>query len=125
MVDAAVETFEAPMEPSTVRDSNHSTDHVWQLYIAAGLVVMAAYFAVHGWISLNHPIVKVILYCLVSGSAAVAIGVGIRRHRPAQSLPWVLLLANQGCTSPPTSVSMFGTTCCTCTRFRRSRTCCT
>jgi diguanylate cyclase (GGDEF)-like protein/PAS domain S-box-containing protein len=65
------------------------------MYIAAGVAVMGVYFALPGAGSLTERIVKVALYCAVSGSAAVAIGVGLRRHRPAQWLPWVLLLANQ------------------------------
>ncbi|MEP7115648.1 MAG: diguanylate cyclase, partial [Ilumatobacteraceae bacterium] len=72
-----------------------TVDRAWLWYIVAGLAVIGAYFAIPGLISVNEPVVKVVLYCLVSGSAAVAIGVGIRRHRPAQSLPWLLLLANQ------------------------------
>jgi diguanylate cyclase (GGDEF)-like protein/PAS domain S-box-containing protein len=68
---------------------------VWWLYIAGGVAVVAAYFAVPQHASLFEQIAKVILYCTVSGSAAVAIIIGVRRHRPAQPLPWVLLLANQ------------------------------
>jgi diguanylate cyclase (GGDEF)-like protein/PAS domain S-box-containing protein len=72
-----------------------ATGRLWWLYIAGGLTVMAAYFAVPGHNSVPDQTAKVILYCLVSGSAAMAIAVGLYRHRPAQPLPWVLLLANQ------------------------------
>jgi diguanylate cyclase (GGDEF)-like protein/PAS domain S-box-containing protein len=75
--------------------SGRMTSRWWWLYLGVGLVVMGAYFAIPEHASFSVQVVKVILYCSVSGSAAVAIGVGIGRHRPTQRLPWVLLLMSQ------------------------------
>jgi hypothetical protein len=41
-------------------------------------------------------------YELLSAATVVAIVVGVRWHRPAVSLPWVLFAAAQLRTSPPT-----------------------
>ncbi|MDP9225082.1 MAG: diguanylate cyclase, partial [Actinomycetota bacterium] len=92
---AAMQTLRTSIDDSVGVGDSRAGGRSWWLYIAAGLAVMGAYFAVPGHGSLSERIVKVILYCLVSGSAVVAIGVGVRRHRPAQRWPWVLLLANQ------------------------------
>ncbi len=90
-----MQTMRTSIDGPGVGECGRLTGRLWWLYIAAGLGVMGIYFAVPGHGSLPEQIVKVILYCAVSGSAVVAIGVGVRRHRPAQWLPWVLLLANQ------------------------------
>lgn len=90
-----MQTMRTSIDGPAVGECSRLTGRLWWLYITAGLAVMGVYFAVPGHGSLPEQIVKVILYCAVSGSAVVAIGVGVRRHRPAQWLPWVLLLANQ------------------------------
>ena len=88
-------TLRRSIDESLVVGDRRASSRLWWLYIAAGLAVMGVYFASRSDGSLSVRIMKVILYCSVSGSAAVAIGVGLRRHRPAQRWPWVLLLANQ------------------------------
>src|SRR5579859_6204333 len=90
-----MQTLRTQVDESAVADRGRASGRLWWLYIAVGLAVMGVYFAFPGDGSLTERIVKVVLYCSISGSAAVAIGVGVRRHRPAQWLPWVLLLANQ------------------------------
>jgi diguanylate cyclase (GGDEF)-like protein/PAS domain S-box-containing protein len=79
----------------TAGHRSRAGDRLWWLYMAAGLAVMTVYFALPERGSLPEQIVRVSMYCLVSGSAAVAIWVGVRRHRPAHQLPWALLLASQ------------------------------
>jgi two-component system cell cycle response regulator len=63
----------------------------WSVYLAGGLAVIAAYYtAVH----LDAPpVVRVVLYCLVSASAAVAVLVGCARNLPRgrSRLPWLFL----------------------------------
>src|ERR1700692_4947460 len=88
-------TLRTSIDDSLGVGNSRAGGHLWWLYIAAGLAVMGAYFAVPGDGSMSEQIVKVILYCPVGGSAFRAIGVGLRRHRPAQRWPCVLLLANQ------------------------------
>jgi two-component system, cell cycle response regulator len=83
------------VDQSAEAASGRATSRWWWLYIGAGQVVMGAYFAIPEHVSFTGQVMKVILYCSVSGSTAVAIVVGIGRHRPAQRLPWVLLLASQ------------------------------
>jgi len=90
-----MQTMRTSVDQSAVTGRGGATSRLWWMYIAAGAALMALYFAFPEAGSLTERIVKVTLYCAVSGSAAVAIGVGLRRHRPAQRLPWVLLLANQ------------------------------
>jgi diguanylate cyclase (GGDEF)-like protein/PAS domain S-box-containing protein len=72
-----------------------AADGWWWLYILAAVVVVGAYFAVPAHGPLAQRIAKVTLYCIVSGSAVVAIGMGMRRHHARLSLPWSLLLASQ------------------------------
>src|SRR5664279_4743574 len=81
--------------PIAAPTARRTTGRLWWLYIAGGLAVMAAYFLVQGPASAHEQLAKVILYCSVSGSAAIAIGIGLGCHRPAHPLPWVLLLINQ------------------------------
>jgi signal transduction histidine kinase len=67
----------------------------WLGYLAAGAVVITV-SQLHpelpglaGWRSFTA------LYLLVNASAVGAIGLGICRHRPAQTLAWLFVLANQ------------------------------
>jgi two-component system cell cycle response regulator len=84
-------TLRRSIDESVVVGDRRASGRLWWLYIAAGLAVMGAYFAVPSDGSLSVRIVKVILYCSVSGSAVAAIGFGLRHHRPAQRWPWLLL----------------------------------
>lgn len=65
----------------------------WLAYLLVGLGVVAAYYLVPG--QETGRAVRVALSCLVSVSAAVALGYGLWRHRPAQWLPWLLLGVSQ------------------------------
>jgi diguanylate cyclase (GGDEF)-like protein len=61
----------------------------WLGYLTVGLVVVAGYqlMPTHG----ADRDLRVALYCLVSASAAVALGYGLWRNRPAAWLPWLML----------------------------------
>jgi diguanylate cyclase (GGDEF)-like protein len=61
----------------------------WLGYLAVGVAVAGCYYLVpaHGAGRLS----RVVLYCLVSLSAAAAVWVGLRRNRPMPRLPWLLL----------------------------------
>ncbi|GAA5188314.1 hypothetical protein GCM10023322_38810 [Rugosimonospora acidiphila] len=61
----------------------------WLAYLIVGLGVTAAYYLVPAVGPLRGA--KVVLYCLVSASAAVALGFRLRRDRPPQWLPWLML----------------------------------
>jgi two-component system cell cycle response regulator len=68
---------------------------VWVAYLVTGILVVAGYYvAVH-----LHapPPVRVLLYCLVSASAAVAVAVGCVRNLPAgrARLPWLFIGCSQ------------------------------
>ncbi|HEV7651771.1 MAG TPA: diguanylate cyclase [Actinophytocola sp.] len=61
----------------------------WAIYLALGLVVVAAYF-----VALARdlpPLVQVLLYTVVSASSAFAVLYGCHRYRPRPMLPWLLL----------------------------------
>lgn len=60
-------------------------------YIGVGAVVALAYFRAPG-LSTNE---RLPFYLAVSLSSAVAILAGVRRHRPANRLPWRLIAASQ------------------------------
>lgn len=67
----------------------------WVVYLAGGLLVVAAYYLsvqLHA-----SPVLQVALYCGVSGSAAAAVLVGCVRHLPTfrARLPWLFLGASQ------------------------------
>ncbi|WP_199509380.1 GGDEF domain-containing protein [Nucisporomicrobium flavum] len=68
------------------------TGRAWMLWSAGALVPLAGYFvlpAAFGWD------VQTFLYCLISGSTAGALAVGIRRHRPRPASVWWLFAAGQ------------------------------
>lgn len=65
----------------------------WVIYLTVGSVVAALYgFLPHGG---TAGIGRVVVYTAITLSAAVAVGVGVARNRPAQRLPWLLLAAGQ------------------------------
>src|SRR4051812_475990 len=61
----------------------------WLGYLVVGLVVVAAYYTVTP--SGAGRVIRVVLYCAVSLSAAFAVGYGVRRNRPAPQASWLLL----------------------------------
>lgn len=66
---------------------------LWLGYLVAGILTIAAYF---GLIAAGAPaMAKVTLYCVITGSAAIAVLYGCRRYRPAAWLPWLLLGLSQ------------------------------
>jgi two-component system cell cycle response regulator len=73
--------------------SGRLASHAWLGYLSAGLAATAGYYVIpaHG----PGAVLRVMVYCLVSASAAVAILIGIRRHGPHARLPWVLLGLSQ------------------------------
>jgi diguanylate cyclase (GGDEF)-like protein len=67
--------------------------HLWVIYLIAGFVGVAAYY-----LTVTQdapPFLRVVFYCLVSASAAVAVFYGCFRNRPSAVLPWVLLGLSQ------------------------------
>ena len=65
----------------------------WLIYLLVGLAVVAGYYAVPATGAGRE--VRIALYCLASGSAAVAVLVGVGWHRPRLRVPWLLLGASQ------------------------------
>src|ERR671931_2561181 len=69
---------------------------LWRNYIAVGAVVALAYLVIPApHLPLQVVIFKVLLYGSVSASAVVCMIVGVRRHRPANATPWLVLIAAQ------------------------------
>jgi two-component system cell cycle response regulator len=62
---------------------------VWAGYLLAGLLITGSYYLLPADGAGRAG--RVVVYCLVSGSAAVAVAVGIRAYRPRPALPWILL----------------------------------
>ncbi|GLW81733.1 diguanylate cyclase [Actinokineospora globicatena] len=65
----------------------------WVLYLAAGAVLVVLYYLAP--VTAGGFPLRVVLYCLVSASAAVAVIVGLAWHRPRPMLPWLLIAASQ------------------------------
>jgi len=66
---------------------------LWVVYLVAGFAGVGAYYLT---VFLDAPpILRVLFYCAVSASAAVAVFVGCHRNRPSAMLPWVLLGLSQ------------------------------
>jgi diguanylate cyclase (GGDEF)-like protein len=66
---------------------------LWVLYLITGFAGVAAYY---GSVELAaSPIIRVVLYCLVSASAAVALFFGCFRNHPRALAPWLLLGLSQ------------------------------
>jgi two-component system, cell cycle response regulator len=62
--------------------------HLWWIYVAIGLLVLAVYFLL--------PVEqKSVVYTVIGVSAALAMVVGVLIHRPAAPLGWLLLAAGQ------------------------------
>ncbi|GLZ43173.1 diguanylate cyclase [Actinokineospora sp. NBRC 105648] len=66
---------------------------LWLVYLAAGAVLIALYYQVPVRVG-GFPL-RVVLYCLVSTSAAAAVCYGLLRNRPRPGLPWVMIAASQ------------------------------
>src|SRR6266511_920071 len=67
----------------------------WALYLAVGTMVLVAYCLSPVVPLLPAWTPRLVLLCGLSWSAAVAILVGVRRHRPSKRMPWYLLAASQ------------------------------
>lgn len=65
------------------------TGRWWQVYLGGGALVLAVYLAVPSGVPRD------VLYVLVGASCAAAIVIGVRLHRPRQSLPWLLMALGQ------------------------------
>ena len=68
---------------------------LWMAYVLVGVAAIVCYYVFAGGASRLQHTVKVALYCTVSLSAAAALIVGQRRHRPGLRTPWLLLAAGQ------------------------------
>ncbi|HEY8371397.1 MAG TPA: diguanylate cyclase [Pseudonocardiaceae bacterium] len=62
---------------------------VWLWYLLAGALLTSCYYVAVA--SGAPPLVRVVLYCTASASAAVAVAWGCWRYRPQPLLPWLLL----------------------------------
>jgi two-component system cell cycle response regulator len=69
------------------------TSKAWLAYLVTGLLLVVGYFLVpeEG----TGILVRLVLYCLTTASAAVAMLYGVRRNRPKPALPWILLALSQ------------------------------
>ncbi|GAA3005084.1 diguanylate cyclase [Actinokineospora diospyrosa] len=65
----------------------------WVLYLAVGAVLVVLYYLAP--VTAGGFPLRVVLYCLISTSAAVAVFTGLARHRPRPALPWLLIAASQ------------------------------
>jgi len=67
----------------------------WLWYVLLGAAVSLLYLTIPASVPLPALVPRILLYGGVSGSAAVALLVGVRRHRPGNPSPWYLLAAGQ------------------------------
>src|SRR5450756_943975 len=67
----------------------------WSWFLMSGAVIIGVYFALSADSSYGVRVSKVAAYCLVSGAAAAALVLGLRRNRPDQVRPWLWFLAGQ------------------------------
>lgn len=65
----------------------------WVLYLAAGAALVVLYYLAP--VTAGGFPLRVVLYCFISASAAVAVFVGLARYRPRPWLPWLLIAASQ------------------------------
>ncbi|OLR92308.1 diguanylate cyclase [Actinokineospora bangkokensis] len=65
----------------------------WLVYLLTGLALVVAYYFIPETAAAAP--LRVVLYCALSGSAAVAACWGAARTRPGNRLPWVLIGASQ------------------------------
>ncbi|HEX4724214.1 MAG TPA: diguanylate cyclase [Pseudonocardiaceae bacterium] len=77
------------------RQVNRAARGLWLAYLAAGVFVVVGYYLAV-WAG-GPAILRVLLYCLVSASAAAAVLVGCARNLPATRarLPWLILGCSQ------------------------------
>jgi len=65
----------------------------WLVYLLAGFALVVVYYLTP--VNADGFPARVVLYSLLSGSAAVAVGVGAARGRRGDRLPWVLIAVSQ------------------------------
>ncbi|GAA3464578.1 diguanylate cyclase [Saccharothrix longispora] len=68
-------------------------NRLWIGYLLFGFLAVCAYYALPIFVG-TVPL-RVIVYCAVSTSAAVAVWWGIRRNRPGKRAPWIVLGLSQ------------------------------
>jgi two-component system cell cycle response regulator len=66
----------------------------WALYLAVAPIVVVLY-CLAPRLGEASDVAQLVLYSGLSLSAAVALAIGIRRHKPAQAMAWWLLVAGQ------------------------------
>jgi two-component system cell cycle response regulator len=69
------------------------TNRAWQVYLSVGALSIVCYYLVPP--DGAGVVVRVVMYCLTSVSAAVAVLVGVLRNRPRPWLAWSFLGASQ------------------------------
>ena len=69
--------------------------NVWRHYLAIGLLISIAAWVLPAVVPSAPLMTRVACYELLSASAVAAIVVGLRWHRPAVRLPWLLFAASQ------------------------------
>src|SRR5579883_3481842 len=77
-----------------MRQARGSTDKWWLVYLAAGAITIATYYLIGLG---GPPVLRVVLYCSASASAAIAVLIGCSRNLSTTSdrLPWLVLAASQ------------------------------
>jgi two-component system cell cycle response regulator len=65
----------------------------WLPYLVSGVVLQVVYYLVPP--SDGGVVARVVLYCLITTSASVAVFLGVWRHKPVPRLPWILLGLSQ------------------------------
>lgn len=73
--------------------SRNAASKLWLYYLLVGAVVLIGYYLVPA--TRTGVLIRVVLYCLVSVSAACAVFAGLRGNRPQPRRPWVLLGLSQ------------------------------
>lgn len=69
------------------------TSKAWLAYLVTGHLIVIGYYLVPD--EGTGILVRLVLYCLTSASAAVAVLYGVKRNRPKPALPWILLGLSQ------------------------------
>jgi two-component system cell cycle response regulator len=68
----------------------------WWMYLVAGHLLLGVYYLIPvSPAGTTGQTVRVVLYCTISASAAVATFAGVRRNRPQWRRPWVFLALSQ------------------------------
>ncbi|MCP2259079.1 diguanylate cyclase (GGDEF) domain-containing protein [Streptoalloteichus tenebrarius] len=75
------------------RNPRVGANRAWLVYLIVGFVLVGGYYLIPT--TGQGRVVRIVVYCLVSASAAVAVFVGVARHRPRPRLPWLLLGLSQ------------------------------